>query len=342
MKELVEALCSDRCAGRAAGTPGGGVARALVESAFAAAGCSPILQPVAGCGGANVLARLPGDLDRWVLVAAHYDHEGTRGRDVYRGADDNAAAVAILVDVARALKQDPPRGRGVILAAFDAEELPHFGTESMGSQYFVDHPLVPLDTIDMMVCMDLVGHALGPVGLPEEVRQTVFALGAERSDGTSGHVDALARETPGVVVRRVDAEAIPPLSDYYAFWEEGKPFLFLSCGRSAVYHTPQDTVDKLDFAKMQATARWLERFVRETCARSEPRVEGRPHRRDDLSTLRTLADLAGALEGSLPMASVARESARALARLCTPDGRLPQARRDQMLALTAMLERGLS
>ena len=75
------------------------------------------------------------DLDRWVLVAAHYDHLGRAGGHTYRGADDNAAAVAILVDVANSIARTRPQGRGILFAAFDAEEPPYFLSDSMGSEY---------------------------------------------------------------------------------------------------------------------------------------------------------------------------------------------------------------
>ena len=77
-----------------------------------------------GCRGANVLATIPGDEDRWVIVAAHYDHLGTSRGRMYPGADDNAAAVAILVEVAARLAARGPRGRGVLIAAFDAGSRP--------------------------------------------------------------------------------------------------------------------------------------------------------------------------------------------------------------------------
>jgi Zn-dependent M28 family amino/carboxypeptidase len=341
MRALVEALCSDRCAGRAPGTPGGLAARALVEEAFAAAGYRTERQAVPG-GAANVLARLPGDVDRWVIVGAHYDHLGTMGADVYRGADDNAAAVAVLVETARALRERPPAGRGVLFAAFDAEEPPSFLGPMMGSQYFVDHPLVPIESIDMMVCMDLVGHALGPEALPADVRETVFALGAERSIGTGDHVDRLARAVPGVVVRRVDGQAVPPLSDYDAFWKRSVPFVFLSCGRSRVYHTPEDTPDLLDYDKMTALAAWLTRFTRETCARSEPRIAPRKDFRDDASTLRTVADLTRPLEAAIPSARAMRVTAESLLPRCSPEGRLPDHHRGELSGLVAVLEGGLA
>jgi hypothetical protein len=83
MRKLVEALCSDECAGRAPGTPGGRAARRIVTDAFRAAGLSPVEQRIDV--GANVLAALPGTTDRWVMVAAHYDHLGKDGPDIYAG-----------------------------------------------------------------------------------------------------------------------------------------------------------------------------------------------------------------------------------------------------------------
>jgi Zn-dependent M28 family amino/carboxypeptidase len=156
MKAIVGELCSERCAGRAAGTAEGRAARAVVIDALRAAGLDPFEQLVPGCGGANVLATLPARFDRWVLVAAHYDHLGRGGGGVYWGANDNAAAVAILVDAARALARVRQDGRSVLFAAFDGEEPPHFLTGGMGSMHFTRHPTVPLESIDMMVCMGCV------------------------------------------------------------------------------------------------------------------------------------------------------------------------------------------
>src|SRR5512139_620657 len=260
MRDLIERLCGPECAGRAPGTAGGAAARRLVMQAFRDAGLDPVEQPVPGCGGANVIAKIRGDIERYVLVGAHFDHLGQIGRDTFWGADDNAAAVAVLVEVARALAAER-HGRGVIVAAFDGEEPPHFLTGAMGSREFVR---ANRDPIDFMVCMDLVGHRFGPDLVPDEVGASLFALGSERSRGTYELVSSLKRAERDVIVRPADAEIVPPLSDYEPFWMRRVPFLFLSAGRSRVYHTPEDTPDKLDYAKIAATARWLTTFVRAT------------------------------------------------------------------------------
>lgn len=343
MRPLVEALCSDACAGRAPGTEGGATARAHVVEALRAGGLDPETQTIPAHGGANVLATLPGEIDRWVLVGAHYDHLGTQGGHVFRGADDNAAGVAILVEVAAKLAASRPRGRGVIVAAFDAEEPPWFLGKGMGSEHFARHPTVPLDRIDLMVCMDLVGHALGlERPLPDEVKQSVFALGAERSAGTAERLESMATEVPGVVLRRADGEVIPPLSDYDAFWRRGVPWLLLTCGRSRVYHTPDDVPALLDFGKMAALARWLELWVRQTCARAEPKLELMPDARDDAATLRSFLALARSLAPVSREAQMGAELATALLASCDSHGRVPRERRREVAMLVAALESGLA
>jgi Zn-dependent M28 family amino/carboxypeptidase len=312
-----------------------------VFNALLEAGLSPSDQPVPGCGGSNVLAEVKGDAERWVLVGAHFDHLGQSGGNIYFGADDNAAAVAILIEVGRALRAHPPKGRSVLLAAFDGEEPPHFHTHGMGSAYFVAHPTVPLDQLDLMVCMDLVGHAVGPVTAPAEVRQSVFALGAERSEGTSALVDALARAQNGVVVRRADADVIPPLSDHWAFWHKQVPFLFLTNGRWEHYHQPTDTPEKLDWAKMAATALWLEQLVRAACARPpEPVQFANVH--DDASTLSSLKQLLTALKGVKPDAERGLATIAALEKQLSPTGQLSADLHVKTQQLVEMIETSLA
>src|SRR5688572_8506064 len=335
MRALIEQLCSRECAGRAPGTPGGEAARRYVVEAFRDAGLDPYEQRVPGCGGANVLAKIRGDVERYVLVGAHFDHLGTIGRDVYYGADDNAAAVAVLVEVGRALAAER-HGRGVIIAAFDAEEPPHFLTGAMGSRAFV---AANRDPIDFMVCMDLVGHRLGSDLVPDEVGDSLFALGAERSPGTFDLVSSLKRSEPGVIVRPADAEIVPPLSDYEPFWERRIPFLFLSAGRSRVYHTPEDTPDKLDYGKIAATARWLADFVRASRVREPTRfIDGRL----DRGTLDEVGEIVGSLAGLTREAQVALAHIAQLQAACDRAGNLPPDRRHELGALVGMLEARLA
>jgi len=170
----------------------------------------------------------------------------------------------------------------------------------------------------------------------------VFALGAERSPGTGALVDRLSHAEPGAVIRRVDAETIPPLSDYEPFWRREVPFLFLTSGRWRHYHTPEDTPEKLDYPKMSATARWLERYVRETCARPEDRLAFEAHRSDDASTLRSIIDLVKPLTASLEEAHLATLMAQQLLSATNREGQLPPARRGEVSMLIEALESRLA
>jgi hypothetical protein len=340
MRPIIEALCSPQCAGRRSGTPEGDAARAVVVRALRDAGLDPFEQAAPRCGGANVLAKVEGDYPRYVVVGAHFDHLGKSGNQVYWGADDNAAAVAILVEVASAIAMER-EGRGVIIAAFDGEEPPFFATGAMGSEAFVAKPPVPRDAIEFMVCMDLVGHRLGPQGLPDDVGLSLFALGAERSAGTQDLVRSLARAETGVVVRAVDADIIPPLSDYEPFWRANVPFLFLTAGRSSIYHTPDDTPDRLDYTKIEATARWLTRFVRATRVRPLP-VLFDEDGRDDAGTLNEVAEVVGALCEVSSEAETALHYVKRLRDACDAAGRLPAARRAEVAGIVAMVESRLA
>ncbi len=116
--------------------------------------------------------------------------------------------------------------------------------------------------------------------------------------------------------------------------------MFLTCGRSRHYHTPDDTPEKLDYAKMAALARWLERWTRETCARPEPRVIFE-NRRDDASTVRTLIAVLRSLEPLVPQAASGREMAEALLAKCDAHGRLGGADRADVSELMRRLEAGI-
>ncbi|MCO5168384.1 MAG: M28 family peptidase [Planctomycetes bacterium] len=320
IQALVDFLCSPTCAGRAPGTPGAAAARARIVAELEAAGVEPAgedgwLQEVPGCGH-NVVARAPGSgplADRAIIVGAHYDHLGPAAHgQAYWGADDNAAAVAILVEVARALGRGPVEGRQVLLAFFDGEEPPHFLTGTMGSMRWVRRPAVPLERIDQMVCLDLVGHAIGPAGLPDAVRRTLLVLGAERSQGTAALVDACAARARGVTPRRLALEVIPPLSDYLSFEEVGVASLFLTCGRWEHYHQVTDTPDRLDYPKVAATADFLIDLTRALAARPDAPVRHDPARRDDLATIRTLLELGRLLAPAVPPVGAALAPLEAL------------------------------
>jgi hypothetical protein len=110
------------------------------------------------------------------------------------------------------------------------------------------------------------------------------------------------------------------------------PYVFLSAGRSRRYHTTQDTPEGLDWPKMTATARWLERFIRQSCERATPpRFEAAA--RDDAATLRSLLALTQVLSPYAPQAQAAHALATRLPGFCDRTGRPPADLQRQVVAL---------
>ena len=294
----VAALCSPATAGRAPGTAQGAAARALILEEFTDLGLDPAgeqgyHQLLPAPGGANLLGAITGDGPGWIVFGAHYDHLGGTRDEVFWGADDNASGVAVMLEVARQLVAGAPRGRSVLVSAYDAEEPPWFREPDMGSQWWVDHPTVPLAEVELMVCLDLVGHRLGPDGLPPHLADTVFVQGADLAPGLGAALAVLP--VPGIFPRSVADWVMDPMSDHYAFRNAGIPHVFYTCARSAVYHTPQDRPELLDYEKMAALASHLTATI-EAARRSLPgswRFD--LDAADDGSTLVTLRAMAAAV-----------------------------------------------
>ena len=98
----------------------------------------------------------------WVALGAHYDHLGRGGEgslapkegDIHHGADDNASGVAGVLELARMFSAQHPRPRRtLVFIAFSGEE-----EGLLGSNYYVNHPIVPLANTVAMINMDMIGR----------------------------------------------------------------------------------------------------------------------------------------------------------------------------------------
>jgi hypothetical protein len=273
---LVRDLAADASEGRAPGTPGSLRARNLITTALERCGYQVATQTTDGPA-INLLAtrRDRPPRERFVVLSAHYDHLGVVDGLIMNGADDNAAGVGIVVDIACALATAPidkDQHADLLIALWDAEEPPHFLTQRMGSAHFAAHPTVPLERIDVAIVLDLVGGGLWP-GSPLH-----FALGAE----TSPEVADIIATTPvpkGLDARQANLSLVEhlvvgdrrqPWSDYHAFRERGVPVLFLSNGQTHHYHTHHDDFETLDLQKMALQADWLRGIVTRLLQRATP------------------------------------------------------------------------
>jgi len=203
-----------------------------------------------------------------IIIGAHYDHLGRGGEgslaprsgEVHHGADDNASGTAGLIELARIFgAQRPKLKRTLVFIAFGGEE-----EGLLGSNYYVNHPLVPLDKTIAMINMDMIGRMkdnklmIGGVGTATEWRQllakTDFSL-------------------------TLNEDGFGP-SDHSSFYMKQIPVLFFFTGTHVDYHKPSDTFDKINYNDEARILSLVARIVRDvdaadkrltyTTAKSEP------------------------------------------------------------------------
>lgn len=295
LRAHVDFLASPELAGRRG--PGAVKAAEYIAEGFRKAGLEPLFDggffqeiPDREPGqvqGRNVGAKLVGSdpklRDEWIIVSAHYDHLGTRGGVIYPGADDNASGVAMLLETARCFAEREARPRrSVMFVSFDLEEVGLFG-----SRYFAEHPPAPLDAIALFVTADMIGRALGGVCTDQ-----VFAIGSEHSPAVQPWIESAAEGEP-VTVGTVGADLLLiDRSDYGPFRARKVPFLFFSTGESPLYHTPEDKPETLDYPKLQAISRVIEKLARRASdSESRPRWTDIPeHPRGEARALRSVME----------------------------------------------------
>jgi hypothetical protein len=206
-----------------------------------------------GQRGTNLFALIPGREvpEEVVIVGAHYDHLGSScasmpSGTVCNGATDNATGVAAVLAVGRALGRlpEPPR-RSVVLALWDAEE-----DGLLGSRYYVDHPLVPLEDTVAYVNFDILGADLLP-----SLADTSFALGAETGGPDFAELVQQAIDQEALVMHRLSYIFGQLRSDYANFGAAGVPTVFFSDSNGACYHKTGDDFHRVDRPKLRQQSR---------------------------------------------------------------------------------------
>lgn len=255
----VKFLASDALQGRKIGTPGADTAAAYLARRFEAVGLQPApggwfqrftVDPdapaaqhsgIGGAAGENVIGIVPGRdphlQDEVVVVGAHYDHLGLGGfgaldpdstGKVHNGADDNASGAAALVGIARQVAAHRP-ARTVVLIAFSGEE-----EGLLGSDWYVKHPLYPLDHTVAMINLDMVGRLRN---------SRLIVYGSATATEWPALLDSLNRTARFDLKEHGDGYGP---SDQSSFYARHLPVLYLFTDLHADYHRTTDDWQKID------------------------------------------------------------------------------------------------
>lgn len=219
--------------------------------------------------GRNVLARLraagrAADAGI-VVVGAHIDHLGTglgngslareaeKGR-IHFGADDNASGVAAVLGIAKTLAAQQAAGemalkRDILFALWSGEELgllgsSHFAkTFGQTEQHTLSPAIVAYLNLDMVGRLDtaLVLQGVGSSSAwPEEIEQHNAPI--------------------GLPITLQNDSYLP--TDATSFYLKGVPVLNAFTGGHAEYHSPRDTVEKLNYAGLTQITRLMTGLTR--------------------------------------------------------------------------------
>lgn len=202
----------------------------------------------------NVLGKLEGETDEWIIFGAHHDHLGlgyfgARDADkamgqIHNGADDNASGVSTILEVAECLAASGRKPkRSFLFITFTGEE-----KGLLGSSWYVKHPTVPHHRVAAMINIDMVGR----------LKDNKLALdGTACSKLLDRHCKAAAPLFPELTIAFSERPPMPA-SDHWPFFSEaGIPVFFPFGGVNAEMHTALDDPETINYAGMVACARML-------------------------------------------------------------------------------------
>ena len=222
----------------------------------------------------NVIGVLEGSdpvlKNEYVAIGAHYDHVGMNPfapteDKIWNGADDDGSGTVAVMAMAEAFAKGAVRPKRSILFLWVAGEEKGL----WGSEYFTDHPTVPLSSIVAQLNIDMIGRAqaAGDEKHPQNKNLPkpgeVFVIGSRLMSTELGLLSESVNKSflnmsfnykyddPN------DPEQFFYRSDHYNFARKGIPIIFYMDGSHADYHQPSDSVEKIDFVNMERIARTI-------------------------------------------------------------------------------------
>jgi hypothetical protein len=230
---------------------------------FERAGGRVFEQPfeVHGATYGNVIAHFGPDSTERIVVGAHYDTCGA-----LPGADDNASAVAGLIELAYLLGRKPPRAL-VELVAFTLEEPPHFATSHMGSAVHAAALQSHRVPVRIMICLEMIGYFSDSRNSQEfplpflklfypTIGNFIAVVGKVDQMSTVRRAKKAMKCASPLPIYSMNAPTWVPgigLSDHRNYWQAGYNAIMITDSafyRNKNYHTAGDTPETLYYVRM--------------------------------------------------------------------------------------------
>jgi len=192
--------------------------------------------------------------DQTIVIGGHYDHLGfggfgsrspNRNGEIHNGADDNASGTAAVLELARRIASGPKPKHRMVFVCFSAEE-----RGLIGSNYYVQHPVVPIADTIAMINFDMIGNLrnnvveVNGVGTAQEFRDIVIK----------------ADEATPIDITIVDGAFAG--SDHLPFYQQQIPVMFCFTGMTSIYHTPDDDFETLNIEGAVSVIDYSEQLLR--------------------------------------------------------------------------------
>lgn len=249
IETTVRQMTSPEFQGRSFRSEGGRRAAEYLAARFSEAGLvSPPgvrnhLQPIDG-GGQNVVGLIEGARDEYLIVSAQYDSFGAP----FFGAADNAAGVAVMIEIAR-LAAAHRLPRRIIFIAFDGGE-----QGRVGAEFYAGHPVMSLEKTVATISLHNFGR-----GTSDYLKEKIHLYGAEWSAQVR---EVLKNGSPDLMLFGVDT--LDPLErEHFDLSGRKIPYLLATNGPHYTAHNPQDVPGRLDFAALAGHVESLSRLLRE-------------------------------------------------------------------------------
>jgi Zn-dependent M28 family amino/carboxypeptidase len=215
---------------------------------------------------ANVFGFLPGSdpvfSQQIIILGAHYDHVGNDPDRAYSGANDNASGISVMLEIARLWHTRGYRPkRSVLFVAWGAQEL-----GELGSRYYIENPLYPLEDTVTTVQMDAVGggegyHLLGE-GTRKDEGLLLFSL-EKAKDLVGGRLYITLPDESGEIPPEMlfssaalyDRTSMHRSSDYVPFRSAGIPSLLITWRESDENNLSDELADEIEPDKLYTTGK---------------------------------------------------------------------------------------